>query len=134
VCLIDVIDIRPQYNEELKLDMITRAHGFVLVYSVTDKESLEEVLTIQKQLQDTRGTSEFALVLVGTKTDESDDREVSKEEGEALAEQLNCPFFEASSKTGDNVDNVFLSLVDETRRMGLVKKEKPVASRTCATM
>lgn len=46
------------------------------------------------------------LILVGSKADLESDREVSKEDGKALADKFGCPFFETSAKTRVNVDEV----------------------------
>ncbi len=37
-------------------------------------------------------------MICGNKADMEDAREVSKEDGQALAQKLNCPFFETSAK------------------------------------
>jgi GTPase SAR1 family protein len=47
-------------------------------------------------------------VLVGNKSDLAKDREVSTQEGQHLAQQWGCAFFEASAKTRTNVDEVLL--------------------------
>jgi GTPase KRas protein len=62
---------------------------------------------------------------VGNKCDLEDEREVKKEEGEQLAAQFNCPFFETSAKDHVNVDECFRELVREVRRA----KEKEVAPK-----
>ena len=51
------------------------------------------------------------IILVGSKCDLSDDREVPTDEGKALAQKWNCPVFETSAKTRVNVDEVFTELV-----------------------
>jgi GTPase SAR1 family protein len=40
----------------------------------------------------------YPVVICGNKADMEDAREVSKEDGQALAQKLNCPFFETSAK------------------------------------
>ncbi len=43
---------------------------------------------------------------MGSKCDLEQDREVTKDEGKALADKFGCPFFETSAKTRVNVDEV----------------------------
>ena len=52
------------------------------------------------------------MVLVGNKCDCEARREVTYEQGQELAEQLGCSFFEASVKDSVNVDNAFEKLID----------------------
>jgi Ras-related protein Rab-6A len=49
-------------------------------------------------------------MLVGNKTDLSDKRQVSTEEGERKAKELNVMFIETSAKAGYNVKLVSFSL------------------------
>lgn len=60
-----------------------------------------------------RGTPEF--ILVANKVDKSYEREVTREEGEALAEEMGCQFIEVSAKTGQKVESVFSTLVRKLR-------------------
>lgn len=57
------------------------------------------------------GSNSVPRVLVGNQIDLEDDREVSYEAGEDLAAELNCPFVECSALTGQNVTDVFHSLL-----------------------
>lgn len=50
--------------------------------------------------------SDVIIMLVGNKTDLSDKRQVSTEEGERKANELNVMFIETSSKAGYNVKQV----------------------------
>lgn len=52
------------------------------------------------------------VILVGNKCDMKDERVVSKERGQELADQLNLEFFETSAKEDINVKEVFERLVD----------------------
>ena len=47
------------------------------------------------------------MILVGNKSDLEEKREVSKEEGQELANQYGIDFFETSAKTGQNVEELF---------------------------
>jgi len=54
-------------------------------------------------------------MLVGNKCDETYEREVSKDEGRALAQSFGCPFIETSAKTSHNVELLFTNLVRALR-------------------
>ncbi|KAJ3189059.1 Ras- protein Rab6, partial [Entophlyctis luteolus] len=54
----------------------------------------------------TRG-NDVIIVLVGNKTDLSDKRQVSTEEGEKKAKEANVLFIETSAKAGYNVKALF---------------------------
>lgn len=54
--------------------------------------------------------SDVIIMLVGNKTDLSDKRQVSTEEGERKAKELNVMFIETSAKAGYNVKQVIISL------------------------
>ncbi len=54
-----------------------------------------------------------AIILVGTKLHLHAKREVSREEGMLIAENYNLPgFTEVSAKTGQNVDQLFESVIE----------------------
>lgn len=55
-------------------------------------------------------------MLVGNKCDKTYEREVSKEEGAALARQFGCEFIETSAKTAQNVERLFMNLVRALRQ------------------
>jgi len=52
--------------------------------------------------------SDVIIMLVGNKTDLSDKRQVSTEEGERKAKELNVMFIETSAKAGYNVKQVII--------------------------
>jgi len=56
------------------------------------------------------------FMLVGNKCDKTYEREVSKEEGAALARQFGCDFIETSAKTAQNVERLFMTLVRALRQ------------------
>ena len=94
------------------------ANGVVLVYDVGRRSSFENVRLWAEEVRKT--AAEAAFVLVSNKCDLKH-REVSVEEGQTLAEQLNCKFVEASAQTGSNVEEVFRVLVSDVRA-GVVRK------------
>ena len=78
-----------------------------LIYDVSVKTSFDN---IPKWITFIRTIENTTLVLCGNKIDLSD-REVKKEDGEALAQKEGISFFEVSAKTGDNIKNMFYNAV-----------------------
>ena len=85
------------------------SHGILLLYDITKQSSYDN---IREWIHDIKEeVSEKAIIfLIGNKIDMTDKRKISKEKGEELAEEYKIPFFEASAKTGENVDEVFKAL------------------------
>lgn len=63
-------------------------NGYVLVYSVTSRQSFEVVKKIYQKLLDQTGVKQLPVVLVGNKNDLRNERVVSPEEGRELARYM----------------------------------------------
>ncbi|MFX1466921.1 MAG: GTP-binding protein [Promethearchaeota archaeon] len=91
------------------------AHGALVVYDVTRRQSFERIPIWLGYLVGNVGTS-IPTIIVGNKCDLDDIRSVDVDEGEHLAKHLSehyqqdIPFFEASAKTNQNVEEIFLRL------------------------
>ncbi|ODV93059.1 hypothetical protein PACTADRAFT_52181 [Pachysolen tannophilus NRRL Y-2460] len=85
------------------------AMGIILVYDVTDERSFHSIKNWYQTVNQ-HANDDAQLILVGNKCDDQDSRQVSKEEAEALAEELHIPFIEASAKSNENVDAIFFKL------------------------
>ena len=53
--------------------------GFLLVYSITSRQSFEEITTFQQQILRVKDKDYFPMVVVGNKCDLEGDREVSRQ-------------------------------------------------------
>ena len=69
-------------------------------------------------------------VLVGTKCDLEDERQVTEQEGQDLAATLHCPFFETSAKAGINIEEAFYELTREVRQTR-DRHRPPQPKRSC---
>ncbi|KAH3767127.1 GTPase Ryh1 [Pelomyxa schiedti] len=76
----------------------------VVVYDITKRESFQNV---DKWIEDVRAERNVILVLVGNKTDLSEKRQVSIEEGEQKAKEFQTIFLETSAKANYNIKQLF---------------------------
>uniref|UniRef100_A0A3B3QTL5 RAB6A, member RAS oncogene family n=1 Tax=Paramormyrops kingsleyae TaxID=1676925 RepID=A0A3B3QTL5_9TELE len=77
----------------------------VVVYDITNVNSFQQTTKWIDDVRTERG-SDVIIMLVGNKTDLADKRQVSIEEGEKKAKELNVMFIETSAKAGYNVKQV----------------------------
>lgn len=94
------------------------AMGIILVYDVTDSRTFENVETWFQTVTQ-YANDDAQIFLVGNKCDDEESRQVSTEQGRALAEKLGILFTEASAKTNENVDTIFYELAS------LIQEKQP---------
>jgi len=86
--------------------------GFLLVYSITDDQTFEELRGIREQILRVHRDRKVPMVIVGNKVDmATTDRAVSKEEGAKLASEFNGTFMEITAKEDFKVKDAFIALV-----------------------
>lgn len=129
---LDILDTAGQAEFTAMRDQYMRAgEGFIICYSITDRRSFHEVREFKQLIYRVRRTDDTPVVLVGNKSDLKQLRQVTKEEGLALAREFSCPFFETSAAYRYYIDDVFHALVREIRRkekeavLAMEKKSKP---------
>ncbi len=149
--MLEVLDTAGQEEyTALRDQWIRDGEGFVLVYSITSRASFTRIRKFYSQIQrvkesssagsPTRGaylsspisqsSSTFSgqapVMLVGNKSDRVTDREVSTQEGSALAKDMGCDFVEASAKNCINVEKAFYEVVRSLRRQ---RQDTPIIRR-----
>ncbi|KAK7091683.1 uncharacterized protein [Littorina saxatilis] len=85
------------------------AHGILLVYDVTDVTSFQNIQQWLKEIDKYAG-QKAKQVLVGNKCDLAPRRQVSLEEGRALAATTSMMHIETSAKTSANLEALFSDL------------------------
>ncbi|XP_064091544.1 GTP-binding protein Di-Ras2 [Macrobrachium rosenbergii] len=123
ICTLQITDTTGSHQfPAMQRLSISKGHAFILVYSITSRQSLEELRPIWEVIREIKGNEhENPLMLVGNKCDESDAREVQTSYGEAQAKAWKCNFMETSAKTNHNVKELFQELLnmEKNRNMSL---------------
>jgi GTPase KRas protein len=138
--MLEVLDTAGQEEYiALRDQWIRDGEGFVLVYSISSRSSFARIQKFHSQIQRVKETSASGsptypgsplsassagsgafgpapVMLVGNKCDRVTEREVSTQEGSALAKELGCDFVEASAKNCVNVEKAFYEVVRQLRR------------------
>ena len=82
------------------------AHGILLVYDITLKESFESLNDWLNEIK--KNTSKnIVKVLIGNKIDLNDKRVISFDEAKEFADNNSMKYIETSAKTSTNVDQAF---------------------------
>ena len=98
--------------KSIALNIIKNAQGIILMYDITDRKSFESIPDWIKSVKDAKG-SNFPMILLGNKLDKEDVRVIKEEEGKKLADEYKIKFFETSNKTGTNIQEAGMALVNE---------------------
>jgi len=127
VARLDILDTAGQEEFSAMREQYMRTgEGFLLIYSVADKSSFDEIFKFHKQILRVKDRDEFPMILVANKADLETNRQVSNEEGQELARQLHIPYIEASAKVRMNVDQAFHELVRVVRKFQEAERPKVV--------
>ena len=88
--------------EQFRNALVTRYYrntdGIILVYDITRKQTFLNMELWLSEVRTYVGLDKVRLTLIGNKLDQSGEREVSPEEGQALADRHGMMFYEFSAK------------------------------------
>jgi len=90
------------------------AHGIIIVYDITDKESFDNVRQWLFEI-DRYASESVCKLLVGNKSDLKNKRSVEFETAKGFADELNIPFLETSAKNATNVEQAFLTMAAQIK-------------------
>jgi GTPase KRas protein len=84
------------------------------MYSIASRRSFDQLEIFHQLVRRIKRSS--PILLVGNKADKDSERQVSREDGSALAHQFGCDFYETSAKTVQNVERPFVQLIQSLRQ------------------
>ncbi|KAL5059118.1 hypothetical protein RYX36_030722, partial [Vicia faba] len=90
------------------------AHGIIVVYDVTGQESFNNVKQWLNEI-DRYASENVNKLLVGNKSDLTDNKVVSYETAKAFADEIGIPFMETSAKNANNVEQAFMAMAAEIK-------------------
>ena len=111
--------------QSIALNAVKSAHGIVVVFDLTNRESFENVSSWLEKIKD--NSSNCALVLFGNKADLPQDMwKVTLDEAQEFAKKMNIKYFETSAKTKQGIDDGFSYIANESfeklsKKMGGIK-------------
>jgi GTPase KRas protein len=105
---INIIDTAGQDDfREMRASFYSGVDGFILVYSITDRNSLLEAEEIYKDICQNLNKTSVPAVLTGNKADLRDEDSVPLADGLGMAKKLGAGHLETSARSGQNVGEAF---------------------------
>ena len=98
--------------DALNLSYYKKADAILLVYDISEKRSFEKIKNYYAQEIKDCCKKDIPILLLGNKTDKENNRQVTSEEGIALALQENYEFKESSCLQNINVAGAFENLIE----------------------
>ena len=121
-CQIEILDTAGQDDYQSMLDTwISFGEGFVLVYSIDQKDSFEVLKDRYERIKRNKEDEKAPVIIVGNKCDLEDKRAVSKEMAQEYAKSEKVQWMEASALKNINVKEAFTAVAAE-----IVKKKKKI--------
>lgn len=120
---VEVVDTAGQEEyAAMREQHLRSADGFLLIFSVTSRQSLDYVLKLRKTIERLKDREHFPMLLVGNKCDLDSERQISRNEAENLAACLQIPYLESSAKFRQNVDQLFHMLIRQIRQFRYLER------------
>ena len=131
-CQLEILDTAGQDDYQTMLDTwINSADGFLLVYSIDNRDSFESTKTRFDRILKLKQGHKISVVIVGNKCDLEDRRQVPKEEVENYFRKINKSIvtIESSALNTINVKESFLCVARGLLQFSFPEKYKNMDSK-----
>jgi len=91
------------------------AMGILLVYDVTDERSFKNIRNWFSNIEQ-HASEGVNKILIGNKCDWVEKKAITKEQGQALADEFGIKFLETSAKANINVEEAFFTLARDIKK------------------
>ncbi|KAH0790400.1 Ras GTPase [Histomonas meleagridis] len=108
VLKVEIADTAGQEEyQALRDQYLATGHVFIVVYSIIQLSTLRMAEQLLEQISVLKERDPFKFVLLGNKCDLQDQRQVTTQEGKAVADKYKGLFLETSAANKINVDEAF---------------------------
>ena len=115
IAQLEILDSAGQEEFKPMRDQYVRVgEGFLLVFSLTDRRSLDECYKLHRDILRIKDTENVPMLLIGNKLDV---RQIGMDtHARTAATTMRIPYFETSARTRHNIDEIFIELVRLIRK------------------
>ena len=111
------LDIRDvNLNSQNFTQCILDSDGFMFIYDITNKSSFDKLIEIHSQVVQITPLQFLPQILIGSKSDRHEIREISFDLGFRTACEWGCKFFEVSAKNNSHIDLAFTECANCMRK------------------
>ena len=115
---------------------IRNGHGFIIVFSLTSKQSFNDIKAIREQILRVKCQEEFVPILLAANKIDVEEKEITRDEVVNLANEWQVPFLETSAKNSKNINTLFTEIVRQMNLHPLRETNKKLSccSRTICSI
>ena len=130
---LEILDTAGQDDyQSMQETWINYGAGFLLIYSIDDMESFNEVKKKLDKVILIKSKDIYSCIIVGNKCDLGDNvRKVPKSMAEEFAKSKNVPFLEASALSTINVREAFMKVAHDLMEKTQQKKNSGFLGKLC---
>ena len=130
---LEILDTAGQDDyQSMQETWINYGAGFLLIYSIDDMESFNEVKKKLDKVILIKSKDIYSCIIVGNKCDLGDNvRKVPKSMAEEFAKSKNVPFLEASALSTINVREAFMKVAHDLMEKTQQKKNSGFMGKMC---